>query len=82
MKVVEFLYFYLMPEPESVEDPDKTISPQGHIKSQSKSQNTNHDLANPHSRTTDEKQKMLGKHLKNVDDLVADLKNSQLFTTP
>jgi len=71
-----------MPEPGCVEDSSKTSLHQGHMKSQSGSQNTNHDFGSADSRTTDEKQKMLAKHLKNVDDLVADLKDSQLFTTP
>jgi len=71
-----------MPEPEPVEYSTETISHQGNIKSQLRSQNTTHDVGNLETRTTDEKQKMLAKHLKNVDDLVADLKNSQLFTTP
>jgi Cell division control protein 14, SIN component len=91
MKLVEFLYFYLMPE-----------TPQAHPQVPASASNTavlggrGRELVAAFernrretiggvekaggdaskTRSTDEKQKMLGKYLGNVEDLVEDLRES------
>lgn len=69
LKILEFLYFYLMPEaagpPASDLSPgDKSSPPRKELRME---------------RTTEEKQKMLGEYMSNVEGLVADLRESQPF---
>lgn len=78
MKVVEFLYFYLMPE--------STISAdnKGHQRQPSKRANErpasrSGDAGSRRIRTTEEKQQMLGQYLSNVADLVEDLRENTPF---
>lgn len=97
LKLVEFLYFYLMPE-----TPPTTVLPAA---TRSSAPNTAHrnnpsKLAGPFSRsvngvgsgaggrdgrtnrdtrTTEEKQALLGRYLNNVQDLVEDLKETAPF---
>ena len=85
MKVVEFLYFYLMPETPAVgggwgggggggelqRGPSKKVGNAGGIIGPS-----GRELK---TRTTDEKQGLLGRHLSNVEDLVEDLRESAPF---
>lgn len=79
MKVVEFLYFYLMPEsPSSTERPNLLRRP-------SKRPGVNEKAGTPGHpgvrtiRTTEEKQQMLGRYLSNVADLVEDLRENTPF---
>ncbi|CAG7978898.1 unnamed protein product [Penicillium salamii] len=86
LKLVEFLYFYLMPETPT----QAPVSPPGLQRSPSKLSNapfsrSAHNAANAASkmsrdtRTTDEKQALLGRYLNNVEDLVEDLKETAPF---
>ncbi|KAI4736959.1 cell division control protein 14 [Aureobasidium sp. EXF-12298] len=72
LKVVEFLYFYLMPE-----SPSANSSSAGPQKKSSKRITTNENIA--FSKTTDEKQRLLGQYLSNVNELVQDLKENAPF---
>jgi hypothetical protein len=87
LKLVEFLYFYLMPETST---PAPISPPPGLQRSPSKLSNapfsrSAHAVANAASkmsrdtRTTDEKQALLGRYLNNVEDLVEDLKETAPF---
>ncbi|CAD6447299.1 657ba005-fde2-4794-a774-89cfe5b9c3f3 [Sclerotinia trifoliorum] len=89
LKLVEFLYFYLMPETPSIpsaaasnslallqRSPSKlpgafnNREEAGRRRAQSESEQT---------KTLEEKQELLGRYLHNVDDLVADLRESHPF---
>lgn len=87
MKLVEFLYFYLMPEtpfpsnnhdksPENSErlqrSPSKRIGGLRRSVTGVKGEDGN-------TKTTDEKQRLLGRYLNNVEDLVEDLRESAPF---
>ncbi|KXG49126.1 Cell division protein Cdc14 [Penicillium griseofulvum] len=88
LKLVEFLYFYLMPEaiipapmsspPGLQRSPSKLssapFSRSAHSAAASAASKTNRD-----TRTTDEKQALLGRYLNNVEDLVEDLKETAPF---
>lgn len=84
MKLVEFLYFYLMPEaPLSTGGND---SPGGPLqRSPSKrlgafsGRNASGMGGGEGTRTTEEKQGLLGRYLNNVEDLVEDLRESAPF---
>lgn len=83
LKLVEFLYFYLMPETPT---PAPMSSPPGLQRSPSKlAFSRSGNAANAASkiardtRTTDEKQALLGRYLNNVEDLVEDLKETAPF---
>lgn len=69
MRTLEFLYFYLMPERPSSELQDSSI--------------TAHDTTKAglqdDTRSTEQKQLLLGKHLNSVAQLVSDLKESSPF---
>ncbi|KAI9750001.1 MAG: hypothetical protein M4579_006643 [Chaenotheca gracillima] len=80
LKLIEFLYFYLMPE--------TTLGSSGVARSPSKlvgafSRRDNGSLAEPGDRpvmkSTEDKQALLGKYLSNVEDLVEDLRESAPF---
>lgn len=74
MKVVEFLYFYLMPETPSASGGNL----EGLQRSPSKRLGSGGaQLAG--TKTTEEKQGLLGRYLSNVEDLVEDLKESAPF---
>ncbi|BCS18542.1 cell division control protein 14 [Aspergillus puulaauensis] len=88
LKLVEFLYFYLMPETALI----STSAPNAGIpRSPSKlgggpvprSANApgahNGTKGNRDTRTTEEKQSLLGRYLNNVEDLVEDLKETAPF---
>jgi hypothetical protein len=86
LKLVEFLYFYLMPETPilgpGASPPGLQRSP-SKISSRPMSQGS-HTSAGPgkmvrDTRTTDEKQALLGRYLNNVEDLVEDLKETAPF---
>ncbi|KAK1964739.1 cell division control protein 14 [Colletotrichum eremochloae] len=87
LKLVEFLYFYLMPEVPSIpaahqRSPSKLTGALGGVTS------TPADVSRPRSRagsesadtlTTEDKQELLGRHLSNVEDLVRDLRTCTPF---
>lgn len=62
MKTLEFLYFYLMPEEEEEEDGGE-------------GEGQREGEGGKVSRSTEEKQVMLGKYIANVEALAADLKS-------
>lgn len=88
LKLVEFLYFYLMPETPSIpradaaagvpamlqRSPSKLASAFDGVKGRKRA-----DSDGLHTRTTEEKQALLGRYLSSVDDLVADLRESAPF---
>ncbi|TQN72371.1 Cell division control protein 14 [Colletotrichum shisoi] len=87
LKLVEFLYFYLMPEVASVPRASATAL---HQRSPSKlaASTTAADASHARNRagsesadtlTTEEKQELLGRHLSNVEDLVRDLRTCTPF---
>lgn len=84
---MEFLYFYLMPETPSIPRADARDSVPGMLqRSPSKlagafggNARKQVDHENPDTRTTKEKQALLGRYLSNVDDLVVDLRESAPF---
>lgn len=87
LKLVEFLYFYLMPETPSIpragqrdsvpamlqRSPSKLA---GAFNADSKQQRTSID---GDTLTTEEKQALLSQHLSSVEDLVKDLRNCAPF---
>ncbi|KAK7203252.1 cell division protein Cdc14 [Myxozyma melibiosi] len=85
LKILEFLFFYLIPEPQNA----TPVHIKGSANSVSSSititpSNVDNDsesvlYTNLQVRTTEEKQKMLSKYLSNVDTLVNELKQSQPF---
>lgn len=84
LKVMEFLYFYLMPEVPTVVNGNGNGFSGGLQRSPSKR------LASVCAdgsgigvtRSTDEKQGLLGRYLSNVEDLVEDLRESAPFEAP
>jgi len=90
LKLVEFLYFYLMPETPSIISANATQSipamlqrsPSklaGAFNGRSESGRKRADSESENIRSTEEKQALLGRHLHSVDDLVADLRESHPF---
>lgn len=79
MKLVEFLYFYLMPET-PYSGTGSRHSSSGLQRSPSKrSSNGAGEGIKEATRTTEEKQRLLGRYLPNVEDLVEDLRESAPF---
>ena len=89
VKAVEFLYFYLMPEappPSPVGTAGAGImrrrSVLGEVGQRSPSKRgSGMEDGDGRTRPTEEKQRMLGKYLGNVDDLVEDLRERMPFGT-
>jgi len=87
MKLVEFLYFYLLPETPSIPSAVATESVPAMLqRSPSKlagafgrDAGKKRSVDEEHTRTTAEKQALLGRHLSSVEDLVADLRESTPF---
>lgn len=91
LKLVEFLYFYLMPETPSIPSASATISVPAIIqRSPSKlagafnrtdigARRSRADSESESTKPTEEKQQLLGRYLNSVDDLVADLRESTPF---
>lgn len=80
MKVVEFLYFYLMPESATSPGADmlrRRGSKQAGV-TDSNAANIN-DSESRITKTTEEKQRMLGQYLSNVAELVQDLRENTPF---
>lgn len=91
LKLVEFLYFYLMPEMPTIpavasSAPNTAVlglhrSPSKLSGAFAKSYSSANDTSQSKrdTRTTEEKQKLLGRYLSNVEDLVEDLKETAPF---
>jgi hypothetical protein len=90
LKLVEFLYFYLMPETPSIPSANSTVSVPAMLqRSPSKlagafnkgdtGARKRAESEDDVTKTTEEKQVLLGKFLSSVDDLVADLRESTPF---
>lgn len=82
VKLLEFLYFYLMPEtpaPSLQRSPSKLAN--AFDRRSSSADRDNGGGAKKNIRTQEEKQYLLGKYLNNVDALVEDLKESAPFTS-
>ncbi|KAL3422541.1 Cell division control protein 14 [Phlyctema vagabunda] len=90
LKLVEFLYFYLMPETPSIPSANGTgsvpamlqRSPSklaGAFNNRAEGGRKRADSESESTKTTEEKQALLGRHLNSVDDLVADLRESTPF---
>jgi len=82
MKVVEFLYFYLMPEVPVVNTGNGNGfggANGGLQRSPSKRLASGGGGWDAVTRSTEEKQALLGRHLSNVEDLVEDLRESAPF---
>ena len=81
MKSVEFLYFYLMPEtPYNNDYRGRQNSSQQARRSPSKRLGGG-ESCEEETRTIEEKQALLGRHISNVEDLVEDLRESIPFET-
>lgn len=82
LKLVEFLYFYLMPETPTTTTSAPNVGVPGLHRNQSKAANTlgvsDHRMGRE-TRTTEDKQRILGRYLHNVADLVEDLKETAPF---
>jgi hypothetical protein len=77
VKLLEFLYFYLMPET----PPRRSQSKLAGAFDQRSSSGEGGGAAKKNTRSQDEKQYLLGKYLSNVDALVEDLQESAPFTS-
>ena len=71
MRVVEFFYFYLMPETAAGRGAGNLPGPQ-----RTPSKRSGSGGREGETKTTDEKQALLGRYLSNVEDLVEDLRDS------
>ena len=74
MKIVEFLYFYLMPE-----TPMNGAEGGIHRSPSRRLGNGEGGRRQAGTKTTEEKQALLGRHMSNVEDLVEDLRESAPF---
>ena len=74
MKVVEFFYFYLMPERAASSDEGLQRRPSKRVGSGDKDGRT--PSQDQTTRSTEEKQRMLGRYMSNVAELVQDLQES------
>ncbi|GAB7350354.1 hypothetical protein MBLNU459_g0983t1 [Dothideomycetes sp. NU459] len=78
MKVVEFLYFYLMPETASNKDQSQK-NPCKRVDYNERSGLCMDDVSTGSTKSTEEKQRLLGQYLSNVADLVQDLRENTPF---
>lgn len=88
-KLVEFLYFYLMPETPIYSPGSSPNTPILGLQHSPRSKmggprprsvhGANNGTDDRETRTTDEKQALLGRYLNNVEDLVEDLKETAPF---
>ena len=83
MKLVEFLYFYLMPEAPATSISSKQLGVMTDRLQRSPSKRVggshNGRCDDRGTKTTEEKQGLLGKYLSNVEDLVEDLRENAPF---
>ena len=75
MKIVEFLYFYLMPET-PISNSAEVGPPRSPSKRVGSAEGGGRQAG---TKTTEEKQALLGRHMSNVQDLVEDLRESTPF---
>mgnify|MGYP004509611593 CR=1 FL=1 len=73
--VLEFLYFYLLPE---VPPPSTKLASPFERRG---STDSSKSVAHKNTRSQEEKQRMLGKYIANVDCLFEDMEDSDLFTS-
>ena len=78
VKLLEFLYFYLMPEVPAAGSPKKLANA---FERRGSTDDGGAAARKPNTRSQEEKQHMLGKYLSNVDALVEDLQESAPFTS-
>ncbi|RKF81453.1 Cell division control protein 14 [Golovinomyces cichoracearum] len=89
LKLVEFLYFYLMPEFPCVPPNSKTLAPElpkhnpsklgGNLERNDANEREDNKNKDEFTRSIEEKQALLGRYLNSVEDLVADLRESAPF---
>jgi len=87
LKLMEFLYFYLMPEVAMVSQPNTMVRAKrsrsllgiGSAEGEDESVVDEDDLDKRETRSTEEKQQLLGRYLSNVEDLAQDLRESTPF---
>ncbi len=84
IKLIEFLYFYLMPEGSA--PATSSVNANSSMPQRSPSKHGAHGRSASEAlraldkmKTTEEKQALLGRYLSNVDDLVEDLRESAPF---
>jgi hypothetical protein len=75
VKLLEFLYFYLMPE-----TPVASLRSPSKLAGAFEQRGEGGGVAKKNTKSQDEKQYLLGKYLSNVDALVEDLQESAPFT--
>jgi hypothetical protein len=80
VKLLEFLYFYLMPEI-PVSGPQRSPSKLTNAFERRGSTDDSGGATKKHIRSQEEKQHMLGRYLSNVDALVEDLQESAPFNS-
>ncbi|KAK9488421.1 cell division protein Cdc14 [Lipomyces starkeyi] len=85
LRILEFLFFYLIPEPQATQSSSSSTS-NHHAKTKNASPSEDGWSGSSNAsgyghvvRTTQEKQRMLGKYLSNVESLVNELRQSQPF---
>lgn len=82
MKLLEFLYFYLMPEvPNQPASAPATSKLAGAFERRASTISGDDGAAKKDIRTQEEKQHMLARYLPNVDDLIQDLEDNAPFTS-
>lgn len=79
LKILEFLYFYLMPETAPGSAPSTPSKQKGGERTGGDRQPSKTSRRKEETKTTEEKQRMLGEFMSNVEGLVADLRESQPF---
>jgi len=80
LKVIEFLYFYLMPETSGEESQgDASLMLTRSPSKTTRSASSGSSDGDGETRTTEEKQALLSKYLNNVEDLVQDLREHRPF---
>ena len=80
VKLLEFLYFYLMPEM-PVSGPQRSPSKLATPLSRRNSGDDSGGASKKYTKSQAEKQHMLGKYISNVDSLVEDLQETAPFTS-
>ncbi|KAK9245057.1 cell division protein Cdc14 [Lipomyces tetrasporus] len=80
LRILEFLFFYLVPEPGATHQQQATSKHASSSSADGSSGGSSGSGIQGHVvRTSQEKQRMLGKYLSNVDSLVNELRQSQPF---
>jgi hypothetical protein len=81
LKLVEFLYFYLMPETPAIPSNAlaRTFNGNGREKERESGRSRADSVGEGITKSTEEKQALLGRYLHSVEELVADLRESHPF---